>query len=155
MSAKDKLIALVGVTAASGALYLTTASEGTVLKVYKDPVGILTSCMGHTGPELKLGQTFTLEQCQEQQYADLLKHAAALDCVKTPLTDGEKAAYLSFAYNVGVSNFCKSTLVKLKNDGRSMAACDQLLRWVMPGTNLEKGLRTRRNLERSYCVRNL
>lgn len=155
MSAKQKLFALLGTAAASTAIFLTTTYEGTVLKTYRDPVGLITSCRGHTGPELRMGQTFTLEQCDEQQYADLLKHAGDLDCIKTPLSDGQKAAFISFSYNVGKQKLCSSTLVKKANAGDLVGACNELLRWTMAGGKELLGLVKRRQAERDVCLKGL
>jgi lysozyme len=155
MTVKQKLFALLGTVAASGAILLTGSFEGTVLRTYKDPIGIVTSCKGHTGPELKMGQTFTPAQCDEQQYADLLTHADALQCIKTEMTDGEKAAYLSFAYNVGGKAFCGSSLVRLKNAGNALGACNELPKWVHAGGNVLPGLVKRRAAERDFCIKGL
>lgn len=56
-------------------------------------MGIVTACTGHTGPELNIGQTCTRQQCEEMLYKDLVKHANAL-------TDGQRAPFVSFAFNV-------------------------------------------------------
>jgi lysozyme len=155
MTAKQRLFALLGTVAASGAIALTGAFEGTVLHTYKDPIGIVTACKGHTGPELRMGQVFTAEQCDEQQYADLLKHAEALKCITTAMSDGEKAAYLSFAYNVGDKAFCGSSLVRLKNTGNALGACNELSKWVHAGGKVLPGLAKRRAAEREFCVKGL
>ncbi len=153
MSAKQKLFTLLGTAAATGAIVLTTTFEGTVQKTYRDPINILTACRGHTGPELRMGQTFTLEQCDEMQYSDLLKHASDLDCIKTPLSDGQKAAFLSFTYNVGKQKFCTSTLVKKANSGDLVGACNEMPRWIMAGDKVLAGLVTRRQVEREICLK--
>ena len=44
---------------------LTDKWEGNSLTVYVDAVGVLTACRGHTSKDLKLGQTFTEQQCME------------------------------------------------------------------------------------------
>ena len=72
-------------------------------------------------------------------YADLLKHAQALECVKRPMNDGQKAAFLSFAFNVGNGAFCSSTLVRKANAG---------------GKQLP-GLVNRRAAERKLCEQGL
>lgn len=155
MSAKQRLFALLGTVAASGVILLTGSLEGTVLHTYKDPIGIVTSCKGHTGPELRMGQTFTQEQCDEQQYADLLKHADALKCISTAMSDGEKVAYLSFAYNVGGKAFCGSSLVRLKNQGNALGACNELPKWVYADGKVLLGLVKRRAAEREFCIKGL
>lgn len=151
MTPRQKLTAKIGAGALAIAAPLVVYFEGTVYNTYPDPIGILTSCTGHTGNELRTGQTFTKAQCDEQLMADLLKHSEALDCIKTPLTDGQKAAFLSFAFNVGNKSFCGSTLVRKANAGDLMGACAELSRWVMAGGKEFPGLVKRRAAERSIC----
>ena len=155
MSDKAKLIAKIGATAVALVIPVVTYYEGKVNRTYVDPVGVLTSCYGHTGPELKPGQTFTDEQCLAQLEADLTKHAIALDCVRTPLTDGQKAAFLSFAFNVGNGAFCSSTLVRKANTGDMPGACSELSKWVYAGGKQLPGLVKRRAAERAMCERDL
>lgn len=153
MSTKSKLAGIVGAAAAALAVSTVAYYEGKVKRTYVDPVGVLTSCYGHTGPELHKGQTFTDEQCLAQLQADLVKHAAALDCVKQPLSDGQKAAFLSFAFNVGNSAFCGSTLARKANAGDIRGACAELSRWTYAGGKQLPGLVNRRKAERELCER--
>ena len=155
MSDKAKLIAKIGATAVALVIPVVTYYEGKVNRTYVDPVGVLTSCYGHTGPELRPGQTFTDEQCLAQLEADLTKHAIALYCVRTPLTDGQKAAFLSFAFNVGNGAFCGSTLVRKANVGDMPGACSELSKWVFAGGKQLPGLVKRRAAERAMCERDL
>lgn len=127
--------------------------EGTVPRVYRDPVGILTACTGHVSPELKMGQTFTAEQCRQLLLQDIDKHAAALNCIHTPLNDGQKVAFLSLAFNIGNAAFCHSTLVKMANAGNLAGACAQLSRWVYAKGQMLPGLVKRRRAERALCER--
>ncbi len=151
MSWKAKFIAIVGAGAAALAVPLVQYYEGTVFSTYRDPVGIITACTGHTGPELKMGQTYTREQCEEMLYKDLAKHASALSCVRAPLTDGQRAAFLSFAFNVGDDAFCRSTLVRKANSGDINGACAELSRWTYASGKLLPGLVRRRAAERQLC----
>lgn len=146
-----KTAAVLGASVLAIAAPLVMYFEGRVNRTYADPVGVLTSCYGHTGPELKLGQMFTDEQCLAQLEADLAKHAVALDCVRYPLTDGQKAAFLSFAFNVGNGAFCGSTLVKKANAGDMPGACSELSRWTFAGGKQLPGLVKRRAAERQLC----
>ena len=155
MNERAKLIAKIGATAVALVIPVVTYYEGKVNRTYVDPVGVLTSCYGHTGPELKPGQTFTDEQCLAQLEADLTKHAIALDCVRVPLTDGQKAAFLSFAFNVGNGAFCSSTLVRRANTGDMPGACAELSKWVYAGGKQLPGLVKRRAAERAMCERDL
>lgn len=151
MNWKEKLIATIGGAAVVLAVPLIEKYEGTVLRSYRDPVGIITACTGHTGPELKMGQTYTRQQCEEMLYKDLAQHADALGCVRAPLTDGQRAAFLSFAFNVGDDAFCRSTLVRKANAGDMGGACAELSRWIFAGGKQLPGLVKRRAAERQLC----
>ena len=155
MNDRSKLIAKIGAAAAALAVSTVAFYEGTVQRTYRDPIGIITACTGHTGPELQMGQTFTREQCDDMLAKDLLQHAAALDCIKTPLADGQKAAFLSFAFNVGNGAFCGSTLARKANAGDMRGACAELSRWTLAGGRELPGLVKRRAPERALCERDL
>ena len=155
MTPRQSLVAKIGAGAVAMVLPVVLLYEGTVHSTYKDPIGIVTVCTGHTGAELRMGQTFTKEQCETMLYGDLLKHADALDCIKTPLADNQKAAFLSFAFNVGNGAFCKSTLARKANAGDLMGACAELSRWVLAGGRELPGLVKRRAAERQLCEQGL
>lgn len=127
--------------------------EGKVNHTYVDPVGILTSCYGHTGPELKKGQTFSDTECLVQLAEDLVEHdEGMMKVVMVPLSDKERAAYLSFTYNVGVNAFSKSTLLKKLNLGDRLGACKELLKWNKAGGKILGGLVKRRQAEYELCI---
>ena len=84
-------------------------------------------------------------------YVDLLKHAQALECVKRPMSDGQKAAFLSFSFNVGNGAFCSSTLVRKANAGDMPGACAELSRWTYAGGKQLLSLIKRRAAERKLC----
>lgn len=158
-----KRLAALGLGGALGlaGAYLITPSEGLVTKTYLDPVGILTSCYGHTGKELKLGQTFTQEQCDKQFAQDLIKHDQEMSTyVHVPwLSDYEHAGILSFCYNVGVANCTNSTLMRKLNEGDHIAACRELAKWTRAGgkdcriaSSNCSGIVTRRDKEMKWCL---
>lgn len=157
MNSLPKKLAALGL---SGALVvggtLVAKHEGKENRVYLDPVGILTSCYGHTSPELKPGQTFTDEQCFEQLAVDLVKHDKQLrSVVKVPMSEGEHAAYLSAVYNFGIGNFRTSTALKLLNEGRRKDACVEVIRFVYAGKKFFQGLLNRRIDEVKVCLKDL
>jgi len=138
--------------AISGA-YLIAPNEGEVLGTYLDPVGIVTSCYGHTGPELKLGRKFTRDECLNQLAADLHKHnAEMMKFVTVPISEYQHAAILSFCYNVGVSACSKSTLFKKLNNFDYPGACAELSKWVYAQGKKFKGLVRRRAEEYKICM---
>lgn len=137
MTPKQRLAAKIGAAAAALVVGTVAHFEGYVPWVYKDPIGRLAACYGHDDQTMTLGQKFTRQECEELLSQDLLKHAQALDCIKRPLSDGQKAAFVSFAYNVGNGAFCGSTLARKANAGDMAGACAQLSVWtcatVKPG----------------------
>ncbi|WKB52325.1 lysozyme [Eleftheria terrae] len=140
-----------GAAVAALAVSSVVTFEGTVPRTYRDPVGILTACRGHTGPELRMGQQFTPDQCDELMYIDLLEAEADIACIKQPLRPHEKAAFISFAFNVGREKFCASTLARKANAGDLAGACAELSRWVWAGGQQLPGLVRRRAHERAMC----
>lgn len=148
---RQKLVAKLGAWAVALAVPLVMHYEGTVQRTYRDPIGVLTACVGHTGPELRMGQTFSREQCADMLDGDLLKHADALDCIDRTLTPGQTAAFLSFAFNVGEDKFCSSTLARKANAGDIAGACAELSRWTYAGGRQLPGLVKRRAAERAIC----
>lgn len=156
MSVKSKLLAM-GLSSAIATTGMFVAQhEGLVLGSYIDPVGILTSCYGHTGSGLRLNQKFTESQCLEQLHSDLSKHdREMMRHVKVPLSNEEHSAYLSFSYNVGVGNFKSSTLLKLLNKEKRVDACNQLTNWVFAKGKKLRGLVNRREEEKNLCLSGL
>lgn len=54
-------------------------------------------------------------------------HQGINNCIKAPLNQSEYDAYISLAYNIGTGAFCRSTLVRLLNEGKYEEACKQIL----------------------------
>lgn len=151
MTPKQKLIAQIGAGAAALVTAFVAQHEGLRLWAYRDPVGVLTACYGHTGPDVQPGQNYTPAQCRELLERDLARHAQALACIQRPLTDGQKAAFVSFAYNVGPQAFCDSTLARKANAGDMPGACAELSKWVYAKGQKLPGLVKRRAAERAMC----
>jgi lysozyme len=64
-----------------------------------------------------------------------------------PLTDEEKAALISFTYNVGRGNLDHSTLLKKLNSGDIEGASQEFLKWNMAAGKVMAGLTKRRDGE--------
>lgn len=159
MNIRGKLIAAfiaAGVTAASSfvAYDLTLPSEGFKNKVYSDPVGLPTVCVGHMDKNLRLGQSFSDEDCLNLFAKDWVKHQKQLDSlVKVAYaSEWQRAALTDFTFNVGIGNVRSSTLIKLLNQGRHEEACIQLLRWNKAGGRVLRGLVIRRENTLPYCL---
>jgi len=124
--------------------------EGVILRGYRDPIGIVTACAGHTATAV-LGRPYTREECETLLVEDLAEHAeGAMSCVDAPLSTGRAAAAVSFTFNVGVNAFCNSTFAKRLN-AEDPNACEELDKWVYAGGQKLPGLVTRRRTERAIC----
>lgn len=129
--------------------------EGLKLVAYKDPVGIPTACFGET-KNIRMGMKFTMNECNGMLRESLIEHDdGMMKCIKVPLSDTRHVALLSFTYNVGVGNFCNSTLVKKLNAGDIVGACDQLPRWNKAKGIVLPGLTKRRTVEREWCMKGI
>ena len=124
------LKSIVGIGAASIVTAYVPDFEGMILRGYKDPIGIVTACAGHTKTAI-LGKPYTTDECVKLLEEDLAEHAEGADsCVPlNKLTTGRRAAAVSFTYNVGVGAFCGSTFAR-KLKAKDPQACSELSRWV-------------------------
>lgn len=125
--------------------------EAVVHKVYLDPVGIPTACVGHTATVTKadVGKKMSAEVCRRLLAQDVsVAEAAVRKYVKRPLTQGQYDALVSFTFNVGARNFANSTLLKQHNLGNCWGAGYQFTRWVYAKDKKLPGLVVRRADER-------
>lgn len=133
------------------ALSLLCASEGERLRSYADVGGVPTICDGET-KDVRMGEVRTHEECVAMLENRIQYFADGVDrCTKVPLSAGQKAAFVDFAYNEGTGNYCKY-LAPIVNAGRMKAACDDLLHFTTAGGKVYQGLVTRRNKERALCL---
>ena len=153
---KLRVIATLGagaVAIASAMLAGGDGLEGAAPDPYRDVVGVLTVCYGHTGSDIMLGKTYTEKECRFLLDKDLNNVAAQIDpYITQPIPDTTRAALYSFAYNVGPKSFKTSTLLRRLNMGDTAGACDQLRRWTYAGGKQWKGLMNRREIERDVCM---
>lgn len=149
---QQSLIAASVAGSVSIAGVLIQSQEGIKYTTYLDPVGIPTVCAGVTGPDVKMGKTYTKQECDALLYKHMQPSIKAVDeSVKVKLNDYQKAALYSFTYNAGVGAFKSSTMLKKLNAGNTKGACDELRRWTYAGGKQWKGLVTRREIERELC----
>lgn len=149
---KKSLAAIVGATAAAALITIVPKFEGTVLVAAPDPIGIVTACMGDT-KDVKLGQRFTPQECEQRLELRLAEHAQDVDRC-TPLaamTWYQRVAFISFAYNAGATAYCGSTMARKVRAGDYAGACAELSRWTYAGGRQLPGLVKRRATERAIC----
>ncbi|KGQ02720.1 Lysozyme [Beauveria bassiana D1-5] len=132
---------------------MLTDLEGVRYTPYYDVAGVLTVCYGHTGADIIKTKTYSATECQAMLDKDLVPFARSVErSVKVPTTEYQKAALISFSYNVGVTAFERSSLLRQLNAGNYQAACDGLRQWTYAGGKQWKGLMNRRDIEREVCM---
>lgn len=138
--------------AASAAVLVSIAmNEGFKDKAYQDSVGVWTIGFGET-KGVKPGDTIAPQRAMKQLLDSADAHAKGMTaCIKVPLYQHEYDAYLSFTYNVGVGNFCKSDVLRELNQGNYEQACKNLLHWDYAGGKKLPGLTRRRQEEFKLC----
>lgn len=140
------------------------------LKVYLDIVDVPTACDGLTrdaqGRPLKIGQSFTEDQCAVMLEDALVAHAERVmactpglaisnDPVIEKKRQGPRFAAVSLAYNVGTGGYCTSTPRRMFNAYLYDNGCNALLKWNKAGGRVVQGLVNRRNHERKICLNGL
>ena len=155
-SLRKKLLAAVGGGAIAIATVMLSGAdglEGRKYVAYRDVVGVITVCDGHTGADIVWGKTYSDAECDTFTRNDLQRIARQVDPhIKVPMTEMQRAAVYSFAYNVGANATINSTLLKRLNARDYAGACDQLRRWTYAGGKQWKGLMNRREIEREVCM---
>lgn len=132
---------------------MITAWEGCKLVAYKDPVGILTIGVGHTGPDVKAGMVISAAEADRILGDDLARFERAVERL-CPLTSQQQFdALVSFAFNCGEGALERSTLRKLHNQGRHSDASYEFRRWNKAGGQVLAGLTRRRAGERAVYER--
>lgn len=133
---------------------LAAKYEGYVPRVYKDPIGVLTACYGHTGPELKLGKTYTQAECLQLLTEDIYEAMQGVEqCVRAPVTNNQKVAILDLFYNIGPTKGCGSALIRKLNAGAPKEEwCPEFKKWVYAAGIKLPGLVKRRDEEYQFCM---
>lgn len=143
-------------------LTMVAGFEGLYTHAYKDPVGVVTICFGVTNVDrkVKMGDTATKDECYQMLAEDLPKYKAMVDkCIHVEMPPHRTAAIVSFTYNVGQGNLCKSSVARGINQGKlhgtaqNPLGCDALMLWDKAKGKVLNGLTKRRAAERAYCLR--
>ncbi len=136
--------------------------EGWECNVYKDVAGLATIGVGHllTKQELMTGRIILglnnvsyedgLSDSQVDQLLDQDLDSfeeAVNDLVKVDINQDQFDCLVSFSFNVGVSAFRNSTLLRLLNSGQKDEVPNQLRRWNKAGGKVISGLINRREKE--------
>lgn len=121
-------------------------------KAYVCPAGVTTIGWGTTaelGRKLSKDTVWTKKQCDDAFLNDMVAFEDGVKkLVKQPLKQWQFDALTSFAYNCGLGNLQKSTLLKKVNAGDFKGAADEFLKWNKGGGKVLPGLVRRRASER-------
>lgn len=137
--------------------------EGFKTEIYKDSAGLETIGIGHllTQSELTLYEVELDDGSRanfhdgltEDQVISLLAldmrrfERAVTDAVASDLVQDQFDALVIFAFNIGVSAFRGSTLLKVLNQGRLIDVPNELRKWNKAGGKVVQGLINRREKE--------
>lgn len=121
--------------------------EGCRTTAYRCSAGVWTIGYGHT-TDVKEGMTITQHQCDVMLEVDIEQYENYVnDYVVVSLTQNQFDALVSWVYNLGPTNFRKSTMLKVLNDGNYNEVPYQMKRWNKAGGKVLKGLVIRREAE--------
>ena len=127
--------------------------EGLRLTSYLCPAGVWTIGYGNTfyedGTPVRSGQTITKERA-EQLFLFVVNRFASdvTNLLRRTLNENQFSAIVSFAYNVGIGNLRKSTLLRKVNaNPRDASIRTEFLKWNKAGGRELAGLTRRRQAE--------
>lgn len=162
MVSKTKIGITIVAAALIAAVPFITDREGESLEAYKDSVGVLTICRGETFG-VSANDKLTKEECaalaQSRIGMFMLQIVPLIENEVSPKT---LAAHTSFAYNIGIDGYRRSTTLRLTNAGDLRGGCQAMMKWLTAGgkdcsvrENNCYGLYLRRQDEVKLCLAGL
>lgn len=139
-------------------LALIRQFEGFRGSAYRDAVGVWTIGYGHTAmagpPDVFPGLCISHDEAVGILARDVEVFARGVSAaLHVAVTDGQFSALVSFAYNVGLGNFRKSSVLRAVNAGDLAAVPRRLNLWVKAGGRTLPGLVRRRAAEGALFTR--
>lgn len=130
--------------------------EGFRAFAYLCPAGVWTVGFGTTrinGKPVHENQKVTIDEANILLEEDLKKFEDSINTlVDVQLNQNQFDALVSFVYNLGPTNFKKSTLLKKINDSEFSEAAEEFLKWNKAKGKVLPGLTRRRNAERELFI---
>ncbi len=155
MDARKRRIA----AATALATALAIPAEGLRQFAYRDPPGILTVCVGHTGSDVVAGRKYSLAECNQFLTDDMRTAIDIVERCAPGLPEKPLAAFADATFNLGSRLVCdtkNSTAARLLKAGDIPGACRQLPRWnratVAGQSVVLPGLTKRRQAEMELCL---
>ena len=137
------------ITVSKKGIELIKRFEGLRLKAYYCPANVLTIGYGHTGADVFQGQVITELEAEQLLVNDLVNFSQGVkNRLAVDVNQYQFDALVSFAYNVGLGAFERSTLLKKVNANRNdYGIKHEFKKWVYANGSKLKGLELRRNAE--------
>lgn len=127
--------------------------EGCKLTAYQDSVGVWTIGYGSTYYE-NMQKVKQGDKVSQQRANEIFEFVASRfarnvdDIITSKPTQNQFNAVVSLAYNIGLGNFQKSTLLKkLNKNPNDKTIKDEFMKWVNAGGRKLQGLVNRRKKE--------
>lgn len=136
---------------AKSTLSFITKEEGVRYRAYQDTKGLWTIGVGHL---IKSNEQHLMKETLTQEGVDKLLESdlkwcdeAVANSVRVPLSQPQYDALYSLCFNIGETQFKKSTVVKRLNVNDYTGAADAILMWNKPAV-----LENRRKRERALFL---
>lgn len=116
--------------------------EGLRLKAYKCQAGKWTIGYGHiigAHEQYLMTKAISIEEAEKLFDSDVAVREQFVDELIPPCKQNEFDAIVLLVFNIGVSNFLTSTMLKLLKENRFTEAGLQILRWVYVDDTKRKG----------------
>lgn len=132
-------------------LEFVKGNEGYRAQAYLDGGGVWTIGYGTTrinGKPVEAGMTCTEQEATQWLLSDLADTQTAINqLVNVPLTQGAYDALCDFVYNVGITAFKNSTMLKKLDAKDYSGAALEFIRWKYDNGKVVEGLLNRRKRE--------
>lgn len=136
MSNKTKYIVTMATVISLGGVAYTQSKEGTELKPYRDPVGVVTIGTGSTVYEDGSKVKMTDPPITQKRALELLQHHMNKDAkifnktlLGIPLSQTEYDLYMDFTYQFGTGAWSGSSMLRNLKARNYVQACKSLLKW--------------------------
>lgn len=136
---------------------LIESCEGCKLVAYQDTAGVWTIGYGHTSnagaPPVTAGMKIHADRADEILSADLVQFSDGVNkLLKRVPTQPEFDAMVSLAFNIGLTNFRSSSVLRLFNQGDIEGAANAFTLWEYSGGKKVEGLAIRRYREKALFL---
>jgi GH24 family phage-related lysozyme (muramidase) len=142
----------------ASALLIIAMHEGFSPTPYKDTAGVVTNGFGNATIEPSKPVT-VLKALDDLKLNTSRTGKKVSQCLNANVTQGQYDSYISFAYNVGTTKFCNSTMLKKANAGDREGSCAEFDKWMyVAGKDCRikssncSGIAKRREEEKQLCL---